>query len=103
MMQWKDLKLWCPHCNKWVTVWAEAYQFDLARAPLVYYGHSSNPGDVSLDWDNLDLEAEYRYVCPELGCGHVFGSGHMDDLIEKMKEDIRVHGDPNKTEEHMPV
>ena len=104
MMQWKDLKLWCPNCTKWVPVWAEAYQFELAEAPLVYYDHAGNPGDVSLDWDNLTLEAEYRYVCPEPDCQHVFGYGYpMDKLIEMMKEDIRVHGDPDKVEEHMPV
>ena len=103
MMQWKDLKLWCPKCNKWVHVQAEAYNVDMVRAPLMYYVHRGEPGDVSIDWENIEVEADYNYVCSEMGCDHVFGSGYMDDLMEKLKEDIRVHGDPDKAEEHMPV
>ena len=92
----KPLRLWCPVCENWVDVWAVAYQVDIVRAPLLVSEHGGKAVDISLDWDNMEVEAEYRYECPNMGCHHVFHVGHMSDLDELLEKDIHEHGDPSE-------
>ena len=87
------LEITCPHCNKVTTVTASAITGSLehARAPIVVCGVSPEGYEpqnyvLSIDWDKIDMEADFEYLCDE--CGERVASS-LDELETMYVEQIK--------------
>ena len=71
----------CPVCGEEHPVQARGYRVDTCLADVIQY-----PGETELciDWDTLDLDADFVYECPH--CQEKLAAD-MDDLLSKVKSD----------------
>lgn len=50
----------CPHCNELSTIMAEAIDLDWVNMPVL---RSTLDDELYLDWDNIDAQCNFHYVC----------------------------------------
>ena len=80
----------CPHCgSKEVIVQASAVNIEKAFSNVVWTDYESDDGvdyisDLGIDWDSIEIEADFEYTCPE--CGKVLFYD-LDELEKKLRDD----------------
>jgi DNA-directed RNA polymerase subunit RPC12/RpoP len=71
-----ELIVKCPHCKKKTSVTARCVKLHNMETGIVYDEENGIP---YLDYENVDIEADWEYVCEK--CGKKLAN-NIDDLME---------------------